>query len=238
MQVHIDRNGERYGPYSIEDINAYLANGTLLPTDLAWQDGMADWMPLSEFSGVGDPEMPVGAHTHTSLGQSPGKKKLFIGISATVGVCVIGVVVLLSMGKDEATSPEENNSAAGARTGEQKAGQSLSEFIKDKRIYIANNDEDLGIVYMIQQFNADGTFFNGVEHSGSMRIQRPEKVQQRYEVNGLVIKVVESQQGVEDKEYTITFQNIPIGEGDNLVFQSSDGESKKESVAKVTSGPF
>lgn len=47
MQIHIDRGGERYGPYSIEEVNAYLANGTLLPTDQAWQDGMADWVALS-----------------------------------------------------------------------------------------------------------------------------------------------------------------------------------------------
>ena len=37
MQVHVDRGGERYGPYSLEDVNAYLTNGTLLPTDQAWQ---------------------------------------------------------------------------------------------------------------------------------------------------------------------------------------------------------
>ena len=52
MQVHIDRDGERYGPYSIEEINAYLANGTLLPTDLAWQDGMTDWLPIDQVIGV------------------------------------------------------------------------------------------------------------------------------------------------------------------------------------------
>jgi len=53
MQVHIDRNGERFGPYSEEDINAYLANGTLLLTDLAWHEGLPAWVPLSQTSGVG-----------------------------------------------------------------------------------------------------------------------------------------------------------------------------------------
>ena len=52
MQVHIDRGGERYGPYSIEDINAYLANGTLLPTDLAWQDGMTAFVLIHQIPGV------------------------------------------------------------------------------------------------------------------------------------------------------------------------------------------
>ncbi len=58
MQVHIDRGGERYGPYSLEEVNACLTNGTLLPTDQAWQDGMAGWVPIGQIPGVtmaGDP---------------------------------------------------------------------------------------------------------------------------------------------------------------------------------------
>lgn len=58
MQVHVDRGGERYGPYSLGDVNAYLANGTLLPTDQAWQDGMPDWVPITQIPGV---TMPGGA---------------------------------------------------------------------------------------------------------------------------------------------------------------------------------
>ena len=52
MQVHIDRGGERFGPYSLEEINAYLANGTLLHADKAWQGGMTDWVPISQIPGV------------------------------------------------------------------------------------------------------------------------------------------------------------------------------------------
>ena len=55
MQVHVDRGGERYGPYSLEDVNTYLENGTLLPTDQAWQDGMPDWMPITQIPGVTAP---------------------------------------------------------------------------------------------------------------------------------------------------------------------------------------
>ena len=52
MQVHIDRNGERYGPYSLEEVNTYLMDGSLLPADQAWQDGMADWVPIDQIAGV------------------------------------------------------------------------------------------------------------------------------------------------------------------------------------------
>ena len=72
MQVHIDRNGERYGPYNIEDINAYLASGTLLPTDLAWQDGMTDWLPISQIPSVIMPGGSVPAPIPTSQPASTG----------------------------------------------------------------------------------------------------------------------------------------------------------------------
>ena len=43
--IHVMRDGQQFGPYTIEDINAYLAQGTLLPTDQAWYEGAANWMP-------------------------------------------------------------------------------------------------------------------------------------------------------------------------------------------------
>ena len=34
MKIHIDRGGERMGPYSLKDVNRYLADGTLRTSDL------------------------------------------------------------------------------------------------------------------------------------------------------------------------------------------------------------
>ena len=50
MQIHVNRGGEKFGPYGIEEVKSYLANGTLLPTDLAWQDGMTDWVPINQLN--------------------------------------------------------------------------------------------------------------------------------------------------------------------------------------------
>ena len=52
MMIHIDRGGERMGPYSLEDVNRYLADGTLRPSDLGWYDSAADWVPLTNIDGV------------------------------------------------------------------------------------------------------------------------------------------------------------------------------------------
>jgi hypothetical protein len=53
MQIYISRDGEQNGPYSIEDVNAYLKDGTFLPTDLACQEGMDEWVPLNEIQFTG-----------------------------------------------------------------------------------------------------------------------------------------------------------------------------------------
>lgn len=52
MTIHIAKNGQRYGSYPLEEVNAKLASGELLPTDLAWRDGMEAWAPLGTLEGV------------------------------------------------------------------------------------------------------------------------------------------------------------------------------------------
>jgi len=51
MQYHIARDGQTYGPYTLEDLRRYLASGNVLPTDLAKSDDMPDWIPVSQLLG-------------------------------------------------------------------------------------------------------------------------------------------------------------------------------------------
>jgi hypothetical protein len=52
MQIHLARNGQAMGPFSLEEVNRQLAAGTLTGTDLAWYEGAAGWAPLSSVPGV------------------------------------------------------------------------------------------------------------------------------------------------------------------------------------------
>ena len=52
MLIHVSRDGEQFGPYTLDDANAYLAQGSLLPTDRAWYEGAPDWMPLPQVPGI------------------------------------------------------------------------------------------------------------------------------------------------------------------------------------------
>jgi hypothetical protein len=59
MQIHVARNGQQLGQYSIEEVNRKLADGTLSPTDLGWHEGAAGWAPLSSIAGVTTPAAPM-----------------------------------------------------------------------------------------------------------------------------------------------------------------------------------
>lgn len=48
MEIFIQRGGLQLGPpYSVEEARTYLADGLLQPDDLAWIEGMKEWVPLS-----------------------------------------------------------------------------------------------------------------------------------------------------------------------------------------------
>ena len=48
MNLLIHRDGQQFGPYTLEQARAFVADGSLLSTDLAWPDGAKDWVPLAE----------------------------------------------------------------------------------------------------------------------------------------------------------------------------------------------
>jgi hypothetical protein len=58
----IQRNDQRYGPYTSEQVRGYLAAGSLLPTDLACTDDNPRWAPLCDvFAAPPPPPLPVPA---------------------------------------------------------------------------------------------------------------------------------------------------------------------------------
>jgi hypothetical protein len=59
MLYHVTRNGQNYGPYTLEDLQKYVASGNVLLTDLAKSDEMPDWVPVSQVLGVAPSSPPV-----------------------------------------------------------------------------------------------------------------------------------------------------------------------------------
>ena len=83
MNIYITRNGEQHGPYPEATARQLLAEGQLLPADLAWHEGADGWKPLSEVLGAAvqppaavPPAQPPegGIPGHPVAGAAPGAK--------------------------------------------------------------------------------------------------------------------------------------------------------------------
>jgi len=45
--INIYHNNQQEGPYSHDQLREMIANGTVTPITLAWQEGMSEWAPLN-----------------------------------------------------------------------------------------------------------------------------------------------------------------------------------------------
>jgi len=64
MTYQVSRNGQMYGPYTLEDLQRYVASGNILLTDMAKSEDMPDWLPVAQILGTAGPtgtEGPAGA---------------------------------------------------------------------------------------------------------------------------------------------------------------------------------
>jgi hypothetical protein len=50
--ITISRDGQQYGPYTLDQANTYLLAGNLLPGDLAWDTQKSAWVPLTQIAGI------------------------------------------------------------------------------------------------------------------------------------------------------------------------------------------
>lgn len=111
MKIHVSRDGQQFGPYSPEDVQKYLAEGSLLASDLGWMEGEADWVPLPQLMGGSVDEPPPVS-----------------GISCPK--CGAGLdldqVVCLSCGHNLDDPIEEPETAAGAPKEKRKVPPSLT----------------------------------------------------------------------------------------------------------------
>src|ERR1051325_9971657 len=73
MSYWIARSGQKHGPYSLDDVRRMHSAGSIAPGDLAWMDGMPQWLPVGQVlapqpaaAGVAPPysyapPQPIGA---------------------------------------------------------------------------------------------------------------------------------------------------------------------------------
>ena len=55
MPYQVSRNGQTYGPYTLEDLQRYVASGNIASTDLAKSEDTPDWIPISQILNIPAP---------------------------------------------------------------------------------------------------------------------------------------------------------------------------------------
>jgi membrane protease YdiL (CAAX protease family) len=58
--IYINRDGETYGPYTLEGAKAYLSAGSLAMDDLGWHEKLEGWLPLSQIPELSAVARPPG----------------------------------------------------------------------------------------------------------------------------------------------------------------------------------
>ncbi len=160
VMIHVMRDGQQFGPYTIEDINTYLAQGALLPTDQAWYEGAANWMPITEVPGVVHGAAPVLAAPAVAaadpmavanpqvaaaeagvaaeaVGGARKKKFLIIGGSVAGVAAIAGVLLFVYPGflKDDETAEGGGSNGGGASGGGQNFAAIVEPIFKRSTCY-------------------------------------------------------------------------------------------------------
>jgi hypothetical protein len=101
MNIHISRNGQSMGQFSLADINRMLQSGQISSNDLAWQEGMPQWVPVRSIPGVatGAPPLPSNpqAAYPPNLVPSTIPNYLVQSILVTLFCCLpLGIVAIIN----------------------------------------------------------------------------------------------------------------------------------------------
>ncbi len=99
MEYQIQRGDQKFGPYSLAELQQYVQDGRVLLTDLAQSEGMADWVPVSQI--LGNIPIPAPAQVLAPPPQNliPLPPNLHWGIVLAIMIVgrLVGVVLILFM---------------------------------------------------------------------------------------------------------------------------------------------
>jgi hypothetical protein len=76
VNYFISRNDQQYGPYTLADLQRYVASGSIFVSDMARSEGMTEWVPVSQV--IGNIPVPVAAVRPAELGLSRDGNKLIV----------------------------------------------------------------------------------------------------------------------------------------------------------------
>ena len=139
MEIIVKRGEEQFGPFSPEQLKEHLKDGTVMPEDWAWHDGLADWVPAQSLvepsPGASMPEpiseLPAKAGVSPHLSKSGAGKKIAIAAAAVLilGGGLAAAFIFGVFGDEDETLSEEgkqselaSNSGGGGSGGSDGGG--------------------------------------------------------------------------------------------------------------------
>ena len=159
MQIFINRNNDRHGPYTLEQIQTYLASGQMQGSDLAWYEGIQGWVPLSQVPGVQLPQNqmapPPPPHQAIPI-QQPAKRKspVLYGcggcLTVIVGLAVIGALF-------GSNAPSSSTSSDSSSTAVKSSQSAPVQEAPDEKI-ISISAQQLDAEYEQNQVAADNNY--------------------------------------------------------------------------------
>ena len=123
MEIYISRSGERYGPYSLAEVQADIDAGNIQPTDLAWHEGVADWSEVWQLEGITLPKRrvppppPRGFSSYPNIPRNRGElSKSSESSSGEMAILVILAILIpiagLIIGIVRMSNPEKQSEGA------------------------------------------------------------------------------------------------------------------------------
>jgi hypothetical protein len=96
MNYFIKRDLQEYGPYTLSELQRYVASGNVLLTDLCHSEGATDWVPVSQVIGNIPVPQAAPAPTQASIAaaaaaQYPAPPSLHWGVVVLLGVLTCGL---------------------------------------------------------------------------------------------------------------------------------------------------
>ena len=95
MSYTVTRNGQTYGPYTLEDLQRYVASGNILPSDMAKSDEMPNWLPVAQILGTTAAIPPIATTYPPPVGAIyPDPPNLNWGLELLLGFFTFGLFVM------------------------------------------------------------------------------------------------------------------------------------------------
>ena len=124
MEIYIKRGEEQFGPFTTEQVEESLQNGSLIESDIAWHAALPDWVPVNEI--LASPKSAVQPAPETApdisapRSKSGGNKKVMLAVAAVVIVLAAAAAIVLP--KVLSDGENENQPASPGPTARENPG--------------------------------------------------------------------------------------------------------------------